>query len=105
MYNMLSLQKGQGAISSERVGRAELRVLDLSDNRIAFIPIELGLLTSLTILSFSRNALFELPAEVGRLTNLEILAADHNKLFQLPTEIVALSMAPATFDACIVLQP
>ena len=101
MYSMLSLQKGLGAISAERAGRVQLHVLDLSDNKIAFIPIELGLLTSLTILSVARNALFELPAEIGRLTNLEILAVDQNKLFQLPPEIVSLSNALP----CDVLQP
>ena len=101
MYSMLSLQKGLGAISAERAGRVQLHVLDLSDNKIAFIPIELGLLTSLTILSVARNALFELPAEIGRLTNLEILAVDQNKLFQLPPEIVSLSNA----RPCDFLQP
>ncbi len=64
-----------------------LKQLDLSGNRLATLPAEVGNLTNLKQLNLSANQLTALPAEVGNLANLLELYLDRNKLTILPAEV------------------
>lgn len=58
----------------------KLRSLDLSSNKLAELPSQIGTLASLQALKVSFNALEQLPAELVHLDNLKTLEADHNAL-------------------------
>ena len=64
----------------------EAHGLDLSRNRLKYIPDQIFSLSRLTILDLSRNSLRGFPSEIGRLTNLIKLIAisNHLRLRQLP---------------------
>uniref|UniRef100_A0A3B3XKE2 Disease resistance R13L4/SHOC-2-like LRR domain-containing protein n=1 Tax=Poecilia mexicana TaxID=48701 RepID=A0A3B3XKE2_9TELE len=64
-----------------------LLCLDLSENKLEFLPEELGGLVSLTDLLVSQNSLEYIPESIGKLKNLSILKADLNKLTLLPETI------------------
>lgn len=61
--------------------------LDLSSKDLAFLPPEIGLITTLTQLDLSGNRLITLPVEIGFLTNLTHLYIRGNHLSSLPSEI------------------
>jgi internalin A len=64
-----------------------LTTLDLSKNRLAFLPAEIGRLVNLTSLNLSNNKFESLPIEIGKLINLTSLDISNNRLKSLPTGI------------------
>lgn len=64
-----------------------LEELDLSKNRIEWIPTGVVKLSHLRILNMSRNILTRIPAEVGQLVNLEKLILNQNEIVGLCPEI------------------
>lgn len=64
-----------------------LEHLQLEENRIAELPVEVGLLTGLCTLSCNRNRLATLPRELGFLKHLEYLFLADNDLTHLPDEL------------------
>jgi len=64
-----------------------LRVFDLSKNRIKKLPSEIGLLASLTFLDLSFNQIDTLPPEIGELKSLTQLDLSGNNFTFLPPEI------------------
>jgi hypothetical protein len=61
--------------------------LNLSGKQLTSLPVEIGLLTSLTLLNLGGNQLTSLPAEIGQLTSLTQLHLEHNQLASVPAEI------------------
>lgn len=64
-----------------------LEVLRLSHNRLAALPVTLGLLRSLRVLHLSNNCLTGLPLELGALTGLRELDVSWNQLTSIPDEL------------------
>lgn len=64
-----------------------LNTLDISSNRIRFLPREIKHLTTLQKLDVSSNQLQFLPSEIQYLTALKELHCYHNKIAFLPKEI------------------
>ncbi len=60
-----------------------LRVLDISFNRLTYLPAALANLINLEELNVSNNQLLELPDGIGNLTALEIFDVSNNKLRRL----------------------
>lgn len=80
--------KGLTKVPKEIFDRTDLEELDLSDNALSdSLPSELGRLVNLRVLDVSGNRMTGLPAEVGRLRELEVLDVSNNKLTGLPLEI------------------
>ena len=64
-----------------------LREVDLSSNRIAELPFEIGELIKLRKLNVSHNLLALLPESIGTCVLLKVLNAAHNTLEQIPDTI------------------
>lgn len=64
-----------------------LRTLDLSENRFAQLPDDIGRFDLLKHLNISDNRLVELPAVLGNLVKLETLNAANNLLIAIPREL------------------
>ena len=71
--------------------------MDLSKNRIASVPAEIGRLANLTELDLSSNRLEALPAEFGSLRRLEWLFLFQNQLAALPVTISQLTKLRGLF--------
>ena len=69
----------------------QLTILDLSENRLCYLPVEILHLTQLTTLDLCINRLTELPVEILHLTRLSILDLCINRLTELPVEILHLT--------------
>ena len=65
----------------------QVRVLNLSDNRLGSLQPEIGQLTRLTTLCLAGNQLTFLPSELWQITRLIILNLRYNQLSFLPPEI------------------
>ena len=75
----------------EQLGKlAELRVLDLTRNRLGAVPEYLGSVHSLQILMLYDCGLTELPASLGRLRGLRKLELGDNRLTRLPDSFAEL---------------
>lgn len=70
---------------------AFLRTLDLSDNKFARLPLEIGKFTLLKQLNISANRLTELPEVLGALLKLESLNASANQISGLPMSLSKLT--------------
>jgi internalin A len=68
-----------------------LRILDISFNKVAFLPEAVSSLTQLRILNVHDNRLATLSESIGRLIHLEELYLGNNKLDVLPDAIGQLS--------------
>jgi Leucine-rich repeat (LRR) protein len=60
--------------------------LNLNQNKLTYIPSNLGNLINLKKLYLSSNQLTSCPSELGNLTNLESLHLDNNQLTHIPSE-------------------
>lgn len=80
---------GQGlkGLSCNLFKYAFLEKLYLNQNKLQWLPSDIGSLRNLTVLDLSQNNLTELPAEIGMLTNLKTLMLVDNHLDHLPVEI------------------
>ena len=88
---VLSLRDAGAEKVPEKIFKlANLRVLDLSHNRLPALPGAIGGLAQLTQLTLDRNRLKALPDVLCRLVKLESLSASENQLAQLPAGIGAL---------------
>ena len=79
------------AIPPELGGLAALTALDLSGNRLAAIPPELGVMAALTALDLSGNQLAAIPPELGGLAWLTTLDLSDNQLAAIPPELAWLT--------------
>jgi Leucine-rich repeat (LRR) protein len=70
--------------------RLPLTTLNLSHNKIAHLPKEIGRLRSLTKLDISFNQIPEIPDTIGNLSKLQELHLNHNKLTTLPASLCKL---------------
>ncbi|XP_069118206.1 leucine-rich repeat-containing protein 57-like [Argopecten irradians] len=68
-----------------------LRTLDLSENKIPFIPPVIGTFSVLKNINLSKNRLESLPAEFGNLKKLESLSLENNCLTSLPESLSKLT--------------
>ncbi len=64
-----------------------LRVIHLSNNRLTAFPPQLGELSQLQVLDLSCNQLKEIPSEIGSLKQLTCLMLYNNKLTMIPYSI------------------
>ncbi|XP_071513066.1 leucine-rich repeat protein 1 isoform X2 [Panulirus ornatus] len=64
-----------------------LQLLDLSNNKMEYLPHTLGKLHNLISLKIGENFLQKLPVSLGKLTRLKYLMASNNKLVELPASI------------------
>uniref|UniRef100_K7FSX2 Leucine rich repeat and sterile alpha motif containing 1 n=1 Tax=Pelodiscus sinensis TaxID=13735 RepID=K7FSX2_PELSI len=67
-----------------------VKVLDLHDNQLAWLPEDIGQLTYLQVLNVERNLLKALPRSVGDLSQLQTLNVKGNKLKELPATLAGL---------------
>ena len=68
-------------------GLEKLRELELSENKIGYLPHGIGKLKSLSKLDLFRNKIKTLPSEIGQLTSLKELKLTFNEIVSLPPEI------------------
>ena len=64
-----------------------LSSLNVSNNKLTFLPIDCDTLGHLNILSAADNELEELPDEIGELSQLHTLILTNNKLTELPGDM------------------
>lgn len=69
-----------------------LQLLDLSQNRLQYLPAQFCQLRELVNLKLDDNELACLPFHIGRLTKLRYLSAAHNQFAVLPGDFRKLSL-------------
>ena len=84
-----------------------VRVLDLRNQGLSYLPSEIGLLINLEELYISSNFLESLPSEIGRLEQLEILKISNQTGFilSIPKEIGDLeNLRILELDGCLISE-
>ncbi|KAG8562855.1 hypothetical protein GDO81_015841 [Engystomops pustulosus] len=84
-HNFLQLHSEAGVTSLCRF--SQLKVLNLSQNKLGDFPQELCEITTLTELNVSCNGLTLLPPQIGQMLSLQTLNLDGNYLTSLPDEL------------------
>ncbi|CAG8452198.1 4436_t:CDS:2 [Scutellospora calospora] len=78
----------RGLVKLTEIGYMKnLTTLDVSKNRLEFIPDTIGFLYKLQELKLSSNQLSWIPSSIGSLKKLGTLLLDENKITELPPEI------------------
>lgn len=80
-------QKGVDEVFEGLASQKDVRVADLSRNRLQHLPTALFQWSTLRSLDLSHNALLELPEQVEVLKKIELLDLQHNKLTTLPQSL------------------
>ena len=92
----LSNNQITGALPGEIRFLRQLRVLDVSNNRMTGVPAEIGQLSALEYLDLSNNDLTGLPLELGALLNLRELDLRGNAIAQFDLEIIRSQLEDVT---------
>ncbi|KAM9302013.1 PH domain leucine-rich repeat-containing protein phosphatase 2 [Gastrophryne carolinensis] len=87
-HNFLQPQTPAGVCSLCRF--SNLKVLNVSQNRLRDFPLELCQISTLTELNVSCNGLTDLPPQIGQLLSLRMLNLDGNSLTSLPEQLGSL---------------
>ncbi|XP_061699274.1 leucine-rich repeat-containing protein 57 [Syngnathoides biaculeatus] len=66
---------------------ANLRTVDLSDNKLEALPPSVGNYAQLRSLTLNSNRLSSLPSEIGKLKKLETLSLSTNRIQRLPPTV------------------
>ncbi len=69
-----------------------LKTLNLSSNKIEFLPNEISLLIKLENLNLSENLLVQLPSSVGQLKNLKQINLSKNNIRSIPKELCQIQL-------------
>ncbi|MFA6915314.1 MAG: leucine-rich repeat domain-containing protein [Parachlamydiales bacterium] len=86
--NVFAFFKLESSLKNEIENLPELEELDLSKNKLTYVPTGIGGLTNLRKLVLENNLLKDVPSEVGKLNKLESLSLLGNKeLSLLPPEM------------------
>ncbi|KAM8946115.1 PH domain leucine-rich repeat-containing protein phosphatase 2 [Pelodytes ibericus] len=92
-HNFMQLASSAGVSNLCRF--SQLKVLNLSHNKLGEFPLQICEITSLTELNVSCNRLTQLPTEVCRLLSLQTLNLDGNSLTSLPEDLGTLPQLSA----------
>jgi hypothetical protein len=84
--------KGLTLFPPEVCRLTNLKLLNISDNRIEKLPAHIGELHKLKVLYAGNNRLKTIPSEIGKLSKLETLDLSSNKLYSIPSEIINLKL-------------
>ncbi|CAH2324027.1 PH domain leucine-rich repeat-containing phosphatase 2 isoform X1 [Pelobates cultripes] len=84
-HNFMQLESPGGVNSLCRF--SQLRVLNLSHNKLGEFPLQICEIPNLTELNLSCNRLSQLPAQIGQLLSLQTMILDGNSLTSLPEEL------------------
>ncbi|KAM4018468.1 PH domain leucine-rich repeat-containing protein phosphatase 2 [Anomaloglossus baeobatrachus] len=84
-HNFLQLHSAAGVGSLCRF--SQLKVLNLSQNKLGAFPLQLCEIPTLTELNVSCNGLTQLPPQIGQMLSLQTLNLDGNGLTSLPEEL------------------
>lgn len=68
-----------------------VRTLDLTNNKIAEIPPEIGVLVNMQRMVVAYNLIERLPINMGNLESLKVLTLDGNRITSLPDELGSLT--------------
>lgn len=93
MPNLLELYASHNQIIEidPSIGKLKnLRLLDLSANRLDSLPLEIFLLENLELLDVSLNKLVTIPSEIGSLKRLKTLNLSYNRIETLPFNLFLL---------------
>jgi len=77
-----------GAMPAEIRFLQNLRILNLSGNRMTGVPAEVGQLSKLEVLDLANNQLTGLPYELGNLKNLKVLRLSGNDYSKQDLEVI-----------------
>lgn len=89
---VFSISKKLGEFPPKLISLCDvLRTIDLSNNRIASVPPDIGQFLNLKHLRLNRNCLESLPEEIGLLKKLESLQVADNILVSVPNSITNLT--------------
>ncbi|MBF0452348.1 MAG: hypothetical protein HQK75_16720, partial [Candidatus Magnetomorum sp.] len=72
---------------ADSIGAMNLSSLDISENRLKYLPDDICSIQSLTELNVSNNQLVNLPACIGNIQTLSIFNASGNQLTHLPESL------------------
>jgi len=89
----LNLNNNKLQFIPDEIGSLDLlEVLKLDDNQLQFVPATIGLLNNLKLLSLSNNQLQSLPDTLGSFGNLKYLYLNNNRLQSLPDSFSSLGL-------------
>lgn len=89
---LLDVSNNRLSLLTSKIERfSELEVLDLSRNRIESLPQEIGELTQLRNLNLKNNQLTQVPSGLVRCQQLEVLNLSGNSLTSVPAELSKLT--------------
>lgn len=85
----------EGALPAEIRQLVNLKILDVSNNKMTGVPAEIGQLNNLETLDLSGNQLTGLPYELGNLKKLQILNLTGNDYSRADMDIIRQGLSPS----------